>query len=329
MAALIPMTLFVATNQSFFMGMFFLLSAYFIEPSIHRKGTGKYIADRLKRLGIPLLFYSFILSPVLNFMIAKIADNKPYTFLQYLSGYDDWVDFGVLWFVAALLVFTLIYLIAHKWWSKQISGINLPSFGGIVLFTLTLGLISFAVRMIFPTGWSLRPLGFQLGFFAQYIALFVIGILGRRSDLFNQIPVGMARKSLWLALILVFIFFPAVMLLHIIAKNPFDNFNGGWHWEALSYAVWEQVAGFSIIIALLGFGKQRWNFKSNFLSNLSRSSFAVYIFHPLLIISLSLAVHSWPLNPLVKLAIVAPLAVAGSFMLGGLLVKIPGVNKII
>ena len=86
MAALVPMTLFVATNQSFFMGMFFLLSAYFIEPSIHRKGTGKYVADRLKRLGIPLLFYSFILSPLLNFLIAKIADNKPYTFAPISFG---------------------------------------------------------------------------------------------------------------------------------------------------------------------------------------------------------------------------------------------------
>ncbi len=329
MAALVPMTLFVATNQSFFMGMFFLLSAYFIEPSIHRKGTGKYITDRLKRLGIPLLFYSFILSPLLNFMIAKIADHKPYTLLQYLSGYDDWIDFGVLWFVAALLVFTIVYLLAHRLGGKTFPGINLPGFGGIVLFTLALGLLSFAVRMVFPTGKSLRPLGFQLGFFTQYIALFTIGILGRRSNLISQISIKTARKCMWLALILVLVFFPAVMLLNIISKNPFDNFNGGWHWEALSYAVWEQVTGFSIIIALLGFGKERWDIKSGFLSSLSRSSFAVYIFHPLLVIGLALAVHTWPLDPLVKLLIVAPLAVTGSFLLGGLLVRVTGVNKII
>ena len=329
MAALVPMTLFVATNQSFFMGMFFLLSAYFIEPSVHRKGTGKYIADRLKRLGIPLLFYSFVFSPLLNFMIAKVAEHKPYTLMQYLSGFDDWIDFGVLWFVAALLVFTFVYLLIHSIGSKPFAGIGLPGFGGIVLFTLALGLLSFAVRMVYPTGKSLRPLGFQLGFFTQYIALFIIGILGRRSNLFSQIPVKTARKCLWLALIMVFIFFPAVMLLNIISKNPFNNFNGGWHWEALSYAVWEQVTGFSIIIALLGFGKNRWDFKSDFLSRLSRSSFAVYIFHPLLVIGLALAVHTWPVDPLIKLTIVAPLAVTGSFLLGGLLVKVPGVNRII
>jgi fucose 4-O-acetylase-like acetyltransferase len=50
-AALIPMTRFVSTNQSFFMGLYFLLSAYFIEPSLRRKGT--YLAgEGLKKPGL-------------------------------------------------------------------------------------------------------------------------------------------------------------------------------------------------------------------------------------------------------------------------------------
>ena len=58
--ALIPMTLFVAVNQSFFMGFFFFLSAYFIRPSYQKKGASRFVKDRLIRLGIPLIFYSFI-----------------------------------------------------------------------------------------------------------------------------------------------------------------------------------------------------------------------------------------------------------------------------
>ena len=54
---LLPITIFVSTNQSFFMGLFFLLAAYFIEPSLKRKGTWVYLKDRFKRLVIPLLFY--------------------------------------------------------------------------------------------------------------------------------------------------------------------------------------------------------------------------------------------------------------------------------
>jgi fucose 4-O-acetylase-like acetyltransferase len=49
--ALVPMTMFVSINQSFFMGFFFLLSAYFTDPSYDRKGAGQFFADRLLRLG--------------------------------------------------------------------------------------------------------------------------------------------------------------------------------------------------------------------------------------------------------------------------------------
>src|ERR1700709_1295300 len=68
-AAKIPMTLFVAVNQAFFMGFFFFLSAYFIRPSYEKKGAAKFVKDRLIRLGIPLIFYSVILGPAMNYLV--------------------------------------------------------------------------------------------------------------------------------------------------------------------------------------------------------------------------------------------------------------------
>ena len=113
-AALIPMTMFVSTNQAFFMGLFFLLSAYFIEPSLTRKGTRVYLMDRLKRLGIPLVFYSLILSPILIYLVQRYGKGATYSFTEFLGGFHDWIDFGVLWFVAALLIFNLVYLLLQN-----------------------------------------------------------------------------------------------------------------------------------------------------------------------------------------------------------------------
>ena len=45
------LTLFIATNQSFFMGMFFLISAYFLEKSLRRKTVNQVVNDKLKRRG--------------------------------------------------------------------------------------------------------------------------------------------------------------------------------------------------------------------------------------------------------------------------------------
>ena len=50
------LTLFTATNQTFFMGAFFLLTGYFAARSLDRAGTCRFLWKRLIRLGLPLLF---------------------------------------------------------------------------------------------------------------------------------------------------------------------------------------------------------------------------------------------------------------------------------
>jgi fucose 4-O-acetylase-like acetyltransferase len=55
--AIIPMTLLAVINQSFFMGFFFFLSAYFIPGSYNKKGAARFVKDRLLRLGIPLVLF--------------------------------------------------------------------------------------------------------------------------------------------------------------------------------------------------------------------------------------------------------------------------------
>jgi glucans biosynthesis protein C len=42
---------FFSFNSAFFMALFFLMSAYFLPMSLGRKGTWKYVTDRLVRLG--------------------------------------------------------------------------------------------------------------------------------------------------------------------------------------------------------------------------------------------------------------------------------------
>jgi len=106
-------------------------------------------------------------------------------------------------------------------------------------------------------------------------------------------------------------------------------FSGGLHPESLLYASWEQLAGFMICTAFLSFGKKYWNTTSSWLTKLARCSFAVYILHPLVLISLSLIAKSWTIDPAFKFIVVGPAAVIFSFLLGYVVVKIPGVNKVI
>lgn len=328
--AKIPMTLFVAVNQSFFMGFFFFLSAYFIPSSYDRKGPAKFIKDRLLRLGIPLVFYSLVLSPVLNYIVEHYGYGKHHSFMEYMSGYHDWIDFGVLWFVAALLLFTFAYVL----WrivtdGRESKPVVAPSLAKVMLFAAMLGLISFAVRLVFPVGWVLQPIGFQLGHFTQYIALFITGILASGNNWLESTSYKQGKRAVRIAALFIILIFPLFFVMLNIMKFPIDWFSGGFHLPAFLYAMWEQMTGVAIMVALLGIGKQKLNTDSWLWGKLSRSAFAVYIFHPLVVISVTLAVSDIAIEPALKLLFVAPVVVVCSFLLGSLIVSVPGVKKIV
>jgi surface polysaccharide O-acyltransferase-like enzyme len=327
--AVIPMTMIVTINQSFFMGFFFFLSAYFIRSSYEKKGASRFVTDRLLRLGIPLIFYSFILSPILSYLVYYFGKEHHISFFQYLKDFDDWIDFGVLWFVAALLLFTLIYVLWRMIIKNSRSKTSAtPSFNLILLFAAATGVVSFFTRTIFPVGWTLKYTGFQLGYFPQYIALFILGLVASKNKWLDTMTFRTGRQSRKFAMLLL-LFFPIFFVIEKTIRMPQDWFTSGFHWQQLLFAVWEQLMGFSIIIALLGYGKQLWDKSSALQNKLSRCAFAVYIFHPLIIIFLSLALRNWAVEPAVKFLLVAPLAVTGSFLLASVIILIPGVKKII
>src|SRR6478735_3172618 len=111
----LTLTVFVATNQAFFMGFFFFLSSFFIPASYEKKGSTKFILDRLKRLGIPLIFYTLILGPATIYIAIRYGNHMQLTFSDYYFHKEEWIDFGVLWFTAALLLFTFVYWTIQKW----------------------------------------------------------------------------------------------------------------------------------------------------------------------------------------------------------------------
>lgn len=330
MGALIPMTLFVAVNQSFFMGFFFFLSALFIPSSYNKKGPAKFFGDRLLRLGVPLLFYSFIFSPVLNYLVYVYGENHHVTFLQFLGGYDDWIDFGVLWFVAALLVFTFGYWL---WRSFVPAGeqkrIAVPTNKQIIFFTFLLAIATFLVRIMFPVGWVLHPVGFQLGHWCQYIALFIAGIAAANNKWLQAITYQQGKRMRLVALLMIFVGFPLLFVLKGVFGFSIDEVNGGLHWPSLLYSFWEQITGVCIIVAMLGIGKEKFNQHNPLLAKMSRASFAVYILHPLAIISTALLLKNINIDPAFKLLIAAPIILLAAWALGAIAVRIPGVKNIV
>lgn len=76
-------------------------------------------------------------------------------------------------------------------------------------------------------------------------------------------------------------------------------------------------------------GRTKWNTGSAVLRKLARLNFVVYIFHPLVIVGLTLALRNWEVDPALKLLLAAPIVLGASYGLGGLILRIPGVKKVL
>ena len=333
----ILMTLFVAINQAFFMGFFFMISSYFTPGSYDRKGPGPYVLDRLKRLGIPLLFYIVVIDPLLNFVLARY-NGYPGSLGQFLRLHlQNTLDYkalgvGPLWFVAALLIFSLAYVLWRLVFRQPVapppSEGKAPSNWAIAGFALALGLLTFVVRIWIPVGQQFRLLGWQLAHFPQYIALFIVGIVAYRRNWFSALSVAQAK--VWLGIIvLLLLLFPALFVAAGALEGDIDSAFGGFHWQSLAYSVWEQFMCMAMVVTLLVWFRDKFNRQGSLARKMSAAAYATYIFHRPTITLLALALLSFKLDLALKFLLVAPLAVALSFLVGYVVKQLPLARDIV
>ncbi len=327
-----PFVLAVADtlNQSFFMGFFTLVSAYFVLPSLLRKGRQKFVHDRLVRLGIPLLFYVLFINTFLTVLLMAAGAPLPMpvaTLLNPITG----PAFGPMWFVMFLLLATGAYLL----WTAvrppappgSVPAKPLPGFAAIAGFGLLLGIITAVVRIFLPIG-STWFFNFQPPFFPQYIALFIVGIVAAENRWFDRIPDRLGKTCTLAALALIVVepfFLSSVMG----SPSGISLITGGLHWQAMAYALWEQMACVMIITALIWIFSTWFNSQGPVTNAMAADSYTVYIFHPVVLVCLSLLFAGITLPQLAKFAIVLPLTIAVSFGLGHLIRSIPGVDRVL
>jgi len=203
-----------AVTQAYFMGLLFLLAAYFTPGAYDRKGPRQFLRDRLLRLGVPLLVYEFVIHPLQAYPLIKAGALDGYdSFGELLAAYytSFHIGSGPLWFVETLLVFAVLYAILRLA-SKQSPKTHhdrgrLPGPGAILVFAAALGVLTFLVRLRFPVNWALGFFNLQLPFFVQYIAMLIIGVIAYRRDWLIRLPKQAGRLWLVLAGALIFVIF--------------------------------------------------------------------------------------------------------------------------
>ncbi|HLZ57303.1 MAG TPA: acyltransferase family protein [Ktedonosporobacter sp.] len=319
---------FILVNQAYFMGCFFLISGYFTPGSFDHKGPGVFYKDRLLRLGIPLIVFVFVLSPIASLGFYQTPAGfphltPPFTWQQLPS----LLGVGPLWFAEMLLYFCLGYVIWRRMLRTQAPSPERvdppPSYLAVGLFILALALVSYVMRIVVPFGLFIPILGFPtLCYLPQYMSFFILGALAFRRDWLQTIPGSMGKVGFVAAVVSTLVLLP-------LAFSRGTAFLGYGTLQSAVYALWDSTFAVGICLALITFFRRFWNRQTRLSRFLSQQAFTVYIIHIPIIVGLALVIRGIHLESLLKFALAAAFGVPLCFALAFLVRKIPFASRIL
>jgi fucose 4-O-acetylase-like acetyltransferase len=184
----------VSVISLFALGPLFLVAGWFSARSLAHKGAGAFARARLLRLGVPLIVFIFVINPLAAYLGALGQGLHP-DLADYLGGV---YAAGPMWFVAALLVFSLAYAllrrvhpapVARRWSGVQV----------MVAAAVLIAVATFVVWHRWPpydgsTFWDLRWQSWPQG-----AVLFALGVWAGEAGSLEDLT-AWARRLGWTAL---------------------------------------------------------------------------------------------------------------------------------
>lgn len=296
-------TTFIAVTWPWFMPLLFTVAGISTAYALKKRSINEYVKERLSKLLIPLVAGILLVIPAQTYFAERFHNNYTGSYInQYvlfftkptdLSGYTGGFTPGQLWFILYLFVISLaaipLIILGNKF--KRKPDVNkMPMFAILCLFILpVLGSLILNIS------------GKSLG---EYFAYFMLGYFILSVDGIQQRLE--ARRTVLLGVCLVCM---AVMVFewYGIITLP---------WPA--YDIFARFYAWVTIMALLGQSRKHFNMSNRFTAYMSRSSFAVYIFHQTWIIASAYYVFKFTESILLQMALILLSSVITTFVTYGI-----------
>lgn len=318
------LTAFNAVQQSYFMSFFFFISALFVPLSYKKRTAWGFIKSKLLRLGIPLVVYILIISPVTYVAIAKIINGSTLPWIDILieSG-GSCFNNGPLWFVQALLIFNLLYLILKNVLKdKYIKKFILPNNIVITISIFTIGLLTFFVRTLFTIEYEF--IGFKLGHFPMYIMMFIAGLFAIKSQWLDWLTEE--KVKFWFTVSIIALILLPVM---IMFGGDLTKFFGGYTIQSLLYSIWEPLIAIGTIMKFIELFRFHFNKPTPKNIFFTKNSYTVYIIHAPIVIFTAYFCSPLSIPSILKFFIVATVSIITCFLVANTLRKIKIIGKIL
>ncbi|RJL35599.1 acyltransferase family protein [Bailinhaonella thermotolerans] len=315
--------LYLLLNQTFAMGLFFLISAHFLPASHDRGGGRRFLLDRLRRLGIPLLGVVLVVVPLAKLPMYHWENaRRPISFPDF---YLRELEQGPAWFLALLLVFVTAYTVirAPRPGARPPRRTGFPRARAVAGFALLLAVLGAA--------WRIRPPVDRVpllhlpvpAYLPQYVCMFLAGLAAHRRGWLTAIP---ARASRWGFAAAVA---ASVTLLPLAVGDP-DASGPRLLIAHVAHGLFDGVYCVGMSLGVLGLFARRFTGAPGPVGRfLSGNAYAVYVVHPIVLVAVSVALAGVPAAPLAKFALAAPLSLLLSWPAAAALRTLPYAKSVL
>ena len=310
----------------FLMALLFLVAGLLTPGSLQRKGVRHFVRDRFLRLGVPFLFFVAVLWPVLLYALYRPLGHVTGSFWKETR--LNIPDTGPAWFIGVLLVLSLLYAAWSRLRPRRPLARRRPVTARVLgLLATGIALASFVVRLWLPYA-SEAPLDLNEWQWPECVGLFGLGVVAARQGWLAAVPAALAARSRTVTVAAV-LGTAAYAGLAGPLGTEFTNLVGGPRWEALLFAVLEGALTVFGSVWLLSVAQRRLNRLRRRGPELARCSYAAFLVQAVPLFGLALALRPVPVAAEVKAVVVVVGGVVASFALGWLLVRLPGVRRVV
>jgi glucans biosynthesis protein C len=305
---------------AFGLGPLFLVAGWFSVRSLARRGPAGFAGSRLLRLGVPLVVFVLVVNPLADYLGDLWKEDAP-TLLGQLAV----TEFSIMWFVVALLVCSLGYAALRSVLPLTRQRPR-PGLRSLVVAASVIGVVSLAVWQV-TTLLDRHLMNVRVSAWTQGAVLFALGVMVAEAGWDGRLSRHTEHRLGQITLVGVGL--TAVLVSYTAAGDRLDMALGGLNWASLSFAILYGVVSVTFTLWCLAWLRRRWPTHGPLIAKAGRGSYATYLLHPVVLVSVMLAFRAVPLGAELKFVIVSMVAVPVCFAIGYAVTRLPGVGRVV
>ena len=292
----------------FALGPLFLVAGWFSARSVAHRGAGAFARARLLRLGLPLLAFIFLINGLADYVGLLRQDRHPN--LAGLLGSS--FGLGPMWFVAALLTFSLAYALLRR---LHVPAVECSRSAAQVLAAAAalIAVTAFLTWQRWPLDDATTFLDARWAEWPQGAVLFALGARAGQAGSLVDLT-ARARQLGWTALAAV-----AALAVALGYEQERGNLGSALHgagWPTILMAVLYGVISVAFSVWFAAIIRARWTGSGPLRARAGQASYATYFLHPLVLTAVMVLFGPLALAPELKFLIVAVVAVPACFLAG-------------